>query len=237
MLLGIFGGMGFAVLASVGGLAVGGTWAATPILAWSALFGVLGWNFLDYGVLSPPGGSIDWGWAVCGVLFWGMAGFPLLGLLPLAGGGGRGEAGGGRTGRGQGAVRLAGPGQPPSAPTVRSVTTSTVRRSVDVVRRRRPAAEQVALDDIAAGFGAAITAAMAGTPVDPTARAGTAAPGRAAEPAPTPTPAPTPAFTEGTQALLDRLERLADMRDRGLLTTDDYETAKDAIVAELEGRS
>jgi hypothetical protein len=44
-------------------------------------------------------------------------------------------------------------------------------------------------------------------------------------------------FSEGTQALLDRLERLADMRDRGLLGPDEYETAKDAIMRELEARS
>jgi hypothetical protein len=45
-----------------------------------------------------------------------------------------------------------------------------------------------------------------------------------------------PEFAEGTQALLDRLERLADMRDRGLLEPAEYETAKDAIVRELEAR-
>jgi hypothetical protein len=44
-------------------------------------------------------------------------------------------------------------------------------------------------------------------------------------------------FSEGTQALLDRLERLADMRDRGLLAADEYETAKDAVMRELEARS
>jgi hypothetical protein len=44
-------------------------------------------------------------------------------------------------------------------------------------------------------------------------------------------------FQEGTQALLDRLERLADMRDRGLLTSEEYETAKDAVMHELEARS
>ena len=50
-------------------------------------------------------------------------------------------------------------------------------------------------------------------------------------------PGPEPEFTEGTQALLDRLERLADMRDRDLLGADEYETAKATIMAELEGRS
>ena len=41
---------------------------------------------------------------------------------------------------------------------------------------------------------------------------------------------------ESTQAMLDRLERLADMRDRGLLTAEEYETAKDAVMHELEAR-
>jgi hypothetical protein len=44
-------------------------------------------------------------------------------------------------------------------------------------------------------------------------------------------------FGEGTQALLDRLERLGEMRDKGLLQADEYETAKDAVMRELEARS
>ncbi len=52
------------------------------------------------------------------------------------------------------------------------------------------------------------------------------------------TPGPgTPELPESTQALLDRLERLADMRDRGLLTAEEYETAKDAVMRGLEARS
>jgi hypothetical protein len=79
---------------------------------------------------------------------------------------------------------------------------------------------------IAADFGAVIGAAMSEVPADRAARsAGAEATGT------------EPEFTEGTQALLDRLERLADMRDRGLLGPDEYETAKAAIMTELEGRS
>lgn len=44
-------------------------------------------------------------------------------------------------------------------------------------------------------------------------------------------------FEDGTQALLDRLERLGDMRERGLLSEAEYETAKAAVVRELERRS
>jgi hypothetical protein len=37
---------------------------------WGALFGALGWNFLEYGVQGP---GVVWGWLVCGVVFWAMA--------------------------------------------------------------------------------------------------------------------------------------------------------------------
>lgn len=43
--------------------------------------------------------------------------------------------------------------------------------------------------------------------------------------------------TGDTQSLLDRLERLAGLRDRGLLDAADYETAKEAVMRELERRS
>jgi hypothetical protein len=44
---------------------------------WSALFIALGWNFLDFGISSPFGGGIEWGWLIPGVLFW------VMGLAPL----------------------------------------------------------------------------------------------------------------------------------------------------------
>jgi len=52
------------------------------LLAWSALFLSLGWNFWEYG-LNPPDGSdgLVWGWIICGVLFVIMGGLPLLGLF------------------------------------------------------------------------------------------------------------------------------------------------------------
>ena len=37
---------------------------------WGALFGSLGWNFLEFGY---DGGHLVWGWLVCGVMFWLMA--------------------------------------------------------------------------------------------------------------------------------------------------------------------
>ena len=79
-------------------------------------------------------------------------------------------------------------------------------------------------------MGEVITDAVAETPADPRARAAGDVPaGEAA--------APDADFDEGTQALLDRLERLADLRDRGLLGQAEYETAKASVVHELEARS
>jgi Short C-terminal domain len=80
-------------------------------------------------------------------------------------------------------------------------------------------------------MGAAVAEAAAETPMDPDLRAAAtaAAVGGGAN--------ADADFSEGTQALLDRLERLADMRDRGLLAADEFETAKEAIMRELESRS
>ena len=48
---------------------------------------------------------------------------------------------------------------------------------------------------------------------------------------------PGPAFREDTQALLDHLEHLGEMREKGLLAPEEYETAKGAVMHELEARS
>ena len=37
---------------------------------WALLFGVLGWNFLEFSFTGP---DLVWGWLVCGVVFWLMA--------------------------------------------------------------------------------------------------------------------------------------------------------------------
>lgn len=79
----------------VGGLAAAGVWvwglwildrgSPLPLAmpAWGALFGALGWNFMEY-ALDPPGsgGGPEWGWLVCGVVFWLMA---LPGVFALRG--------------------------------------------------------------------------------------------------------------------------------------------------------
>jgi hypothetical protein len=95
------------------------------------------------------------------------------------------------------------------------------------------AAREAELRGIAAEMGAVLTEAAAETPADPRARAGTSdtADGTAAG------SATGASFSDGTQALLDRLERLADLRDRGMLGQGEYETAKESVMRELEARS
>jgi len=265
---GIFAGIGFAFLATIGGTAVGGIWAGAPFMAWAALFGSLGWNFLDYGVFNaPPEYGIDGGALICGVVFWIMAAGGLVPLLALLG------AKPSRATPSAGSVTvLPGPGQPPRRPvTVRATGMTIVSEDghtfaypntdwgnevPDEVKAKLLALEEQLersgtsagtaagreeLARIASDFGQVIVEAMAETPVVPGAAHAVPGPAPAdpgAAPAvPGPAPEPEPEFTEGTQALLDRLERLADMRDRGLLGADEYETAKATIMAELEGRS
>jgi hypothetical protein len=194
---GMFGWFLFAAIATVYGSRLGGIWAGAPVLAWSGLFLALGWNFLSYGVLDPPGDEgIIWGWALCAVIFILMGGLPLLGLGGFIGMGGPGA--------------LYGNSRPPAP------------RSPN---RTFPLGPATAADeDVHATIRSALAAAHAGPA--PAADG----PGLSPEPG-------EPAFSEGTQALLDRLERLADLRDRGLLAPDEYETAKETIVRELEDRA
>lgn len=51
------------------------------LLFWSALFGALGWNFLDFALNPPVGDTIAWGWMISAVMFGLMAAVPLLFLL------------------------------------------------------------------------------------------------------------------------------------------------------------
>jgi hypothetical protein len=74
-------GFGFGWLTGWAGNRVGG-YAGLPFLAWPALFISLGWNFLEYGLISPPPGEgIVWGWLIPGVLFVLIGGVPLLLVL------------------------------------------------------------------------------------------------------------------------------------------------------------
>jgi len=69
-----------------GGILLGATswWGHDSIMGlglfmWAALFGALGWNFIDLGLNPPPHTSGAAGWIICGVVFWLMA---LGGLIP-----------------------------------------------------------------------------------------------------------------------------------------------------------
>jgi hypothetical protein len=77
---GIFAGLFFAAVL-VGGTAAYSDdgIAGVSLLLWAALFGALGFNFIQLGFNPPDGVSGGTGWIVCGVLFWAMA---LGGLIP-----------------------------------------------------------------------------------------------------------------------------------------------------------
>jgi hypothetical protein len=49
------------------------------LLLWAALFGALGWNFIDLGLNPPANMTSGTGYLVCGIVFWLMA---LGGLIP-----------------------------------------------------------------------------------------------------------------------------------------------------------
>ena len=78
-LVGILGGIASLFLAAWKGTVIGDGATSVLFLAWPALFGALGLNFLLYG-LDPPGDEPGWawGWLICGVVFWAMAFGPLV---------------------------------------------------------------------------------------------------------------------------------------------------------------
>jgi hypothetical protein len=227
MFLGSFGLFGFGALGMVFGARVGSPWGAFPLFGWSLLFGVLGWNFLQYGWLNPPEGQgVELGFLVPGIMFEVMAIVPLL-FMASALWALRGYR------RPAGAPSVEGSSAPPRVPAAyRRERTEAVSPSFAAMEARQATAaagSSVARDPARraalSGIDAAMAAALAPTP----GAAGATAAGAADATA-------TPDFQEGTQSLLDRLERLGDMRARGLLAADEYETAKDAVLRELEAR-
>ena len=225
---GIFGLFVFGAIATAYGFRIGGAWAAAPLLGWVALFGSLGWNFVDYGLFSPPEeAGVEVGLVICGVVFWIMAFGPLLLVLPLR----QRRSGASDAARYGTVVRIGSaedaeqPDQEPSA-AARPVREAPASGISIVPADTASAAERRELAGIASAFGAAVERAEAETAADPEARAAPELPADQGE-----------AFSEGTQALLDRLERLGDMQDRGQLTVEEFEAAKATIIAELEERS
>ncbi|MBJ7353500.1 MAG: hypothetical protein JHC98_01625 [Thermoleophilaceae bacterium] len=71
----VFGGILVGASSWYGGVKLSGV----GLLMWAALFGALGFNFLQLGFDPPPKMSSGTGWIVCGVVFWLMA---LGGLIP-----------------------------------------------------------------------------------------------------------------------------------------------------------
>ena len=246
LLLGIFGLFLFGGIGAVYGSRLGGIWGAAPLFAWSGLFLALGWNFLEYGLFNPPGDeTVIWGWLICGVLFVAMGLAPLLGGVALFGAspvgrGGGGSGGGRERPRGTGPAMVLQPAPDADAEAIatfnRALASAGVTASVAApAKPRPPTARSTELQAIASDMGAVITEAAAETPADPRARA--AAEAEANDGAAPDGPAANAEFNEGRQALLDRLERLADLRDRALLGQAEYETAKESVMRELEARS
>ncbi|MEI7742224.1 MAG: SHOCT domain-containing protein [Chloroflexota bacterium] len=225
-------------MATYYGSKVGGIWGSAVLIGWTALFGSLGWNFLDAGLFNASSDyGIEWGAVVCGVIFWVMAAGGLLVLI----GSTRMSSGRSRSRGSSASTGAAG-----SATPLRMVDPSALAAAHRPVAGHHPAAaapsspaaaERRELAAIAADFGAAVDHAAAQTPVAPPARRPEDAAGSTVDSGPGADGAADKEFSEGTQALLDRLERLGDMRDRGLLEPAEYETAKEAIMHELEARS
>jgi hypothetical protein len=76
----IMGGLVLALVMSVAATRVGAPGLAW--LAWPGLFLSLGWNFWEFGLDPPFGGSVEWGWIMCGALFVAMGAGPVLLALP-----------------------------------------------------------------------------------------------------------------------------------------------------------
>ena len=79
LLSGILGGLLAAAIFAAGSAALGSA-AAAGLISWTALFGLLGWNFIDLGRHPKTPGS-DSSWLFCGGLFWLMAAGGLIVLL------------------------------------------------------------------------------------------------------------------------------------------------------------
>jgi MFS family permease len=188
--------LGFASLFLAGwkGSAISEAATSVLFLAWPALFGVLGFNFLQYG-FDPPGDDPGWawGWLICGVVFWAMAFGPIL-LGMLAG--------------------MATPPGPGSAPRVARAAPGGPRLNAALQdaratrNARRGSPESVALPTVEEAR--ASLAASGGAAGD------LASGGGAADPGP---------------ALVDALERLAELHEAGSLTDEEYTRAKSGILA------
>jgi hypothetical protein len=208
MFLGIFGLFVSGALVWRYGSRIGEPFESLPFLAWPALFCSLGWNFLQYGLFSPPEGQgIVWSWLIPGILF------ELMGLVPLWGWlvamrSARSSSAPPR-GSAPGTTPLPAPRRPGRPPRPSAVASAPAAK--------KPAtAREAALSGLAASFGAAATLTAAQAKLGG---------GRAG-----------PDDLEGgpAAALVDRLEQLAHLREEGLLEDREYVAAKSVVLHELD---
>ncbi len=80
--VGIVGGLVAIGIVAIGTAGLGRSGTSPALLAWAALFGALGWNFLSLGLHPAAGQSGAAGWLIAGVVFWLMA---AGGLVPAIG--------------------------------------------------------------------------------------------------------------------------------------------------------
>jgi hypothetical protein len=87
LMAGILGGLLCTAVLVVATAGLGLSGARAGLLAWSGLFGVLGWNFISLGLhpagSGSPGPASSSGWLVSGGVFWLLA---VGGLVPLLSG-------------------------------------------------------------------------------------------------------------------------------------------------------
>jgi Short C-terminal domain len=77
--LSIFGGLIFLAVFAICTTSRG---RSCLLLAWSALFLGLGWNFIDFGIVNPNGGNVSYGQLIPGILFIIMGAVPLVWVVP-----------------------------------------------------------------------------------------------------------------------------------------------------------
>ena len=193
-LLGFLGGGAAVVLAEWKSSAIGLGSGTVLLLAFTAVFGVIGLETLLAG-FDPPGDEPGWawGWLVMGTMFVAAAAIPLL-LVALSA---RALSPGAGAPRGTRAHGPSGGGGMSSAGV-------QAQASAPAGGDAHPAADDVSRD-IAAG-------------AEVVARKDLAAPG-----------GPRAGLVEG-------LERLAELHDRGSLTEAEYARAKDELIGHDEGR-
>ena len=207
MTLGVLGLFGFGGLGMWAGARVGGAWAGLPLLAWPGLFLSLGWNFLEYGVAPPPELAPEGG-PIWGWLVPGVI-FVLMGGVPLW-----------FTWTARSSIRREGSGGVArrfGVPDFGAVPAGAVSGRAESTGRAASPGRAGSAGRKSSGQGATATAATTAPPTTASSSA-------------------TPRVDgEATEDVVDRLERLADLRRRGDLTSEEFEAFKRRLL-EVEGR-